>query len=116
MISDNGGEFVAGLFEQLLRMYGIRHILTAPHRPQSNGVAERIHGFLRPALATMAEHDHTDWDRRVEAVAFAYRSAPVADSDFSPFYLMHGREARLPGQLVTAPVAVRPVTQAELAA
>jgi transposase InsO family protein len=114
VISDNGSEFVATLFEGLLRLYGIRHILTAPYRPQANGVAERIHGFIRPALTIMAEHDHAAWDRRVEAVAFAYRSAPVAGQEYSPFYLMHGREARLPGQLVASPVAVRPVAHADL--
>ena len=62
----------------------------------------------------MVEHDHAAWDRRVEAVAFAYRSAPVAGQEYSPFYLMHGREARLPGQLVASPVAVRPVAHADL--
>ena len=114
VISDNGSEFVATLFEGLLRLYGIRHILTAPHRPQANGVAERIHRFIRPALSIMVGHDHAAWDRRFEAVAFAYRSAPVAGQEYSPFYLMHGREARLPGQLVASPVAVRPVAHADL--
>ena len=72
VVSDSGGEFVAALSTQLLRLYGIRHILTAPYRPQSNGVAERIHGFIRPALAGAVEHDHAAWDKRLDAVAFAY--------------------------------------------
>jgi transposase InsO family protein len=114
--SDQGGEFTAAIFGQLLRLYGVRHILTAPYRPQSNGVAERIHGFIRPALAILAEQDHAAWDRRVEAVAFAYRSSPVRGTSFTPFMLMHGREPRLPGQLVGEPparVAVAPATLVE---
>ena len=77
-------------------------------------MAERIHGFIRPALAGAVEHDHAAWDRRLDAVAFAYRSAPVAGSSHSPFYLMHGREPRLPGQLAAGPVSARPVSPHEL--
>ena len=103
--SDQGTEFMA-VFDQLMRLYGIQRAVTAPYRPQTNGIAERIHSFLRSALSIMVEEDHTAWDQRVEAVAFAYRSAPLEGTTFSPFYLLHGREPTLPGQLTATPPAV----------
>ena len=39
----------------------------------------------------------TNWDQYITAIQFAYRSTPADNSvGFSPFFLLYGREARLP--------------------
>ena len=106
--TDNGSEFDA-VFDQMMRLFGVRRVRTMPYMPRTNGAAERIHGMLRTSLTAMVETDHASWDDHVDGVAFAYRSAPIAGTSFSPFFLMHGREPTLPGELVAEPpVRVEP--------
>ena len=37
-----------------------------------------------------------DWDKHIPMVLFAYRVSPNATTGESPFYLLYGREPRLP--------------------
>lgn len=52
--SDNGGEFVSQQFKDFCITKGIKRVLTTPHNPQQNGVAERknrlIVGEFHPSL------------------------------------------------------------------
>ena len=41
IISDNGPCYSAEAFTKLMRDYSINHIISSPHYPQSNGLAER---------------------------------------------------------------------------
>jgi transposase InsO family protein len=98
VVSDNGSEF-DGVFDALTRRYGIRRIRTSPYHPQANGICERLHGFMRGSLAAMSTDDQTEWHHHLPVTAFAYRSTPVARLGMTPFFLMHGREAVIPGEL-----------------
>lgn len=53
LVSDRGVHFRSAVFEALVRQKGIMHVLTARHRPQSNGIAER---FVRTLKEWLAEH------------------------------------------------------------
>lgn len=44
--SDNGGEYISGIFEKACRDSGIHHQKTVPDTPQQNGVAERMNRTL----------------------------------------------------------------------
>ncbi len=41
IISDNGPQFIAKDFKELVRQYGLTHVRTSPYYPQSNGKLER---------------------------------------------------------------------------
>jgi putative transposase len=47
MVTDNGPSYVAGAFEEYLRMHKMRHIRCSPHHPQTNGKLERFHETLK---------------------------------------------------------------------
>lgn len=47
VISDNGPQFVAREFKQLIRLSGMTHVRTSPYYPQSNGKQERWHKSLK---------------------------------------------------------------------
>jgi transposase InsO family protein len=47
MISDNGGQFIARDFKELIRLLGMTHVRTSPGYPQSNGKLERWHATIK---------------------------------------------------------------------
>ena len=50
LISDRGVHFTAKVFQELIRTQEFIHVLTARHRPQSNGIAERFVRTLKEWL------------------------------------------------------------------
>ena len=53
--TDNGGEYLSGVFKTYMNSKGIHHEVTVPHSPQQNGVAERMNRTL------MSIHDCSCW-------------------------------------------------------
>ena len=47
IISDNGPQFIAKDFKELLRTIGMTHVTTSAYYPQSNGKKERFYGTLK---------------------------------------------------------------------
>ena len=109
VVSDNGSEFCNKLFDELSRRYGIRRIRTTPYHPQANAFVERLHGFMRGAISALSPADQSDWHKLLPVTAFAYRATPHDRTGLTPFFLMHGREPVLPGELRTADTARSPI-------
>jgi hypothetical protein len=95
ILTDNSGEFVNQKFARVLREYNIKHIRTSPYHPQSNGRNERQHQTLYHIVAKELR-DETEWDQRLSVHAATVRMNRREGTRFTPFYLMHGREAVLP--------------------
>jgi putative transposase len=71
LISDNGPQFVARDFKELLRVAGMDHVRTSPYYPQSNGKIERWHKtikqeVIRPLAPQSLEEARRLVDRFVE--------------------------------------------------
>lgn len=50
LVSDNGSQFTAKEFRDLVRRFGLEHIRIRTYHPESNGVVERYHRSTREAL------------------------------------------------------------------
>jgi len=55
---------------------------------------------MHSLIAKWVSSNQTDWDEKLPAVAFAYRTTIHESTGFTPYFLMHGREARVPADLV----------------
>jgi Integrase zinc binding domain/Integrase core domain len=96
IISDHGTAFIGNVINALKMETGFRHNLAAVYHPQTNGLTERFNGTLCNALKKCVNSSTAEWDDLIPSVLFAYRTMKQSTTKFSPFYLMHGREAQLP--------------------
>ena len=74
-------------------------VFTTAYHPQTNGQVKRFNSSLAAGLTVYTDEDQTDWDQYLEALAFAYRTSLVDAIHNSPFFLVHGRDARLPSDV-----------------
>ncbi|XP_060548718.1 uncharacterized protein K02A2.6-like [Pantherophis guttatus] len=91
LVSDNGPQFTATQFEGYLAGLGIRHVLSAPFHPASNGQAER---FVRSAKEALSRLSPGDWQERVDKFLIAQHSTPCTATGRSPAELLMGRKLR----------------------
>src|SRR6266480_106051 len=95
ILSDRGTHFKNKLVEELCEKFEIKHKLSAPYYPQTNGLVERFNRTLCESLAKVSEKEN-QWDEHIESVLFAYRTIKHNTTKKTPFYMVYGREAILP--------------------
>jgi transposase InsO family protein len=96
LLTDRGSHFVNEFIRELNEILQVKHLLTTPYHPQTNGMTERYNQTLCRALARMADQAREDWDRYLPAAIFAYRVRRHTATGTSPFELMYGVPPRLP--------------------
>lgn len=57
IVTDNGSQFTAKDFKQLVRQFDLEHIRIRTYHPESNGRVERLHRSTREALGDQDLHD-----------------------------------------------------------
>ena len=94
ILSDN--EFRSHIMEELSKLIGATQIHTAPYKPSTNGLCERVHAFASQILQNSIEGNIRDWDVLLPAVRFAIMTSRLDGLGFSPYQLLYGRHPRLP--------------------
>src|SRR2546423_9496572 len=95
ILSDRGTHFRNKLVKGLCEKFKIKHKLSSPYHPQTNGLVERFNRTLCELLAKVSEKEN-QWDEYLEQVLFAYRTTKHATTKKTPFFMTYGREAILP--------------------
>lgn len=95
ILTDNGTHFKNKMIRHLCEKFEIKHKLSSPYHPQTNGLVERFNRTLCESLAKTLEKENR-WDENLEEVLFAYRTNKQDTTQETPFYLLYGREANLP--------------------
>jgi len=70
--------------------------LSSPYHPQANGLVERFNQTLGRALRKMVDQHPERWDQHIATILMGYRASMQASTEYSPFFLLHGREMVLP--------------------
>ena len=99
IIHDRASEFLADVLQDTAFILGIKQLPTSPGHPQCDGLVERFNRTLKSMLSKLVENKGRDWDRLLGPVLFAYRTTAHSSTGETPFYLLYGRDAKLPSAL-----------------
>ena len=98
--SDQGTEFENELVKELQAVFGFRKTRTSAYRPQGNSVLERVHSTLHNMLAMYANAKFDNWADLLPFVQLAHNTAYNQTLEETPHYLMFGRRALLPVDVI----------------
>ncbi|XP_064653072.1 uncharacterized protein K02A2.6-like [Lineus longissimus] len=99
-VSDNGPQFISQVFEDFCSRNGIKHTLSPPYHPQTNGAAENI---VKEAKKAFKKHYYAERKgsepklsakQRVDDFLLTYRSTPHCTTGQSPADLVLKRGLR----------------------
>ena len=94
--SDQGSQFESQLIAEVCKLMNIHKSCTTPYHPQGDGLVERFNQTLLDMLATTSHNHPLDWEDHIRKVCMAYNISEQATTAYSPLYLMFGRNALLP--------------------
>ena len=90
--SDQGSNFMSGIFQQVMYELGIN--------PESQGALERFHQTLKNMIRSYCFDTEKDWDEGIHLLLFAVRESVQESLGFSPFELVFGHTVRGPLKLL----------------
>uniref|UniRef100_A0A674CT74 Gypsy retrotransposon integrase-like protein 1 n=1 Tax=Salmo trutta TaxID=8032 RepID=A0A674CT74_SALTR len=96
MHSDQGRDFESRLIRELLNMLGVEKSRTTPYHPQGDPQPERFNRTLLNMLGTLDPTQKKKWSQYIGHLVHSYNCTRNEATGYSPYFLMFGREARLP--------------------
>lgn len=98
--SDQGSNFTANIFKQVMSTLGIKQHLSSAYHPESQGALERWHQTLKSMLTKYCLETEQQWDEGLPLVLYAIRSTRQESLGVSPNEMLFGRDVRGPLKLL----------------
>ena len=94
--SDQGASFDGKIIHELCKLTGMKKSRTSIYHPSVNGMCERFNRTLMNILGTLKPEQKVDWRKYLGPMVHMYNATRHTSTGMSPFFLMFGRQARLP--------------------
>ena len=96
LLSDRGKNFLSKVVKGICNMVNTSKVNTTSYHPECDGLVERFNHSLTTIISMYVSEHQKDWDHFIPYALFAYRTSIQASTKETPFYLMYGRDPRLP--------------------
>ena len=100
IVTDRAKELDGELMRELCRLLDVDKLRTTAYKASTNAVAERFHRTLNSMTGRMIDEFQRDWDSLLPYVMAAYRSSRHEATQYTPNFIMMGREVRAPVDIV----------------
>ena len=94
--SDQGSNFMSGIFQKVMHELGIKQYRSSAYHPESQGALERFHQTLKNMIRSYCFDTEKDWDEGIHLLLFAVRESVQESLGFRPFELVFGHSVRGP--------------------
>jgi transposase InsO family protein len=91
MLSNQGPQFAAKAFCELLKLLGIKSNLTTAYHPQTDGATERVNQEIKAYLSIYCSAHPTEWKNSLSMLEFTHNNQQHADQIHTSFKLMNGK-------------------------
>ena len=96
ILLDQGRKIESQLVADLCKLMGTQRLQISPYHTQRNGQCERFNSTLIDMLGMLPPEKKSDWKNHTGALVHAYNCTWNSATEFSPYYLMYGRQPCLP--------------------
>ena len=96
LLTDQGSNFKSDHLQAILDQYQVNKIFGVPYHHQTNGLIERCFRTLRQGFRVFCNKNPEEWDRYLTSFTLAYNSAVQSAIKASPYFVVYGKEPRLP--------------------
>ena len=97
LVTDCGKEFCNEVVSEICKLWGIDKRKTSPWHPQCNAAAERYNqSIINYLRCVLDNHTTLDWEIHLPMLQLSYNAHCHRGTRESPFYMVYGRDPRLP--------------------
>jgi len=104
IVSDRDSRFTSEVWQEFLKILGIRPRMSTAFHPQTDGQTERLNQTIAAYLRAFVAKEQNDWVSLLPMADFAYNNSVTVGNGMTPFYANYGFH----------PAAVNPPTEVPL--
>jgi hypothetical protein len=104
ILSDRDPRFTASFWKSFWSGLGTSLAMSTSYHPQTDGQTENSNKTLETILRSTVNFEQTDWDHHLTAAELAVNNSKNATTGYTPFFLVHGYEMRMPLDAAIAPL------------